>query len=154
MPLKFYAADRTVSAEELNSMGMDKLRAGNNIAAAGYFRKAITVDPSRKIYYNNLAAAYIRLEDYYKAEGQLLTAIAIDPDYTKALSNMSYVMFKTGRYSEAYSYYLRAKNSDPSYTEKRFERGRVLARLREQSLQNPDDKNLKKIILYLESKGE
>ena len=148
-----YSKER-LNADYLNSMGMQELSAGNNDTAAGYFRKAITADPSKKNYYNNLAAAYIRMNDYYDAEQQLAVALTIDPYYTKALSNMSVVLFKTGRYRESYEYYIRAKKSDPSYTTERFGKSRVLLRLKEESRRNPDDKNLKRIILQIESDGE
>ena len=144
-------AGRMLSADVLNSKGMSELKAGNNYAAAEYFRKAITADPSKKNYYNNLAAAYMRMHDYYNAEQQLYLAISLDPGYTKALSNMSVVLFRTGRYREAYEYYLRAKKTDPAYTAERFEKKRVLAGIKEQSRMHPDDENLKRIILYMES---
>ena len=64
---------------------------------------------------------------------------------------MSVVLFRTGRYREAYEYYLRAKKTDPAYTAERFEKKRVLAGIKEQSRMHPDDENLKRIILYMES---
>ncbi|NLV69065.1 MAG: tetratricopeptide repeat protein [Spirochaetes bacterium] len=143
-----------LNAEFLNSRGMHELEAGNNRGAAEYFLQAIKANPSKKNYYNNLAAAYIRISDFYSAEQQLSIAITIDPNYTKALSNMSVVMFRTGRYKEAYEYYKRAEQSDPSYTGERFEKKRVLARLKEESKRNPDDRNLKIIIRQIESSGE
>jgi len=148
-----YSKNR-VNADDLNRKGMQELAAGNNSSAAEYFRIAITADPSKKNYYNNLAASYMRMNDYNNAEQQLNIAIAIDPGYTKALSNMSVVLFKTGRYREAYEYYMRAKKTDPTYASERFEKHRVLARLKEQSKRNPDDHNLKKIILQIESGSE
>lgn len=148
-----FSKDR-LNADALNSKGMHELSVGNNSAAAEYFRQAIAADPLKKNYYNNLAAAYIRMKDYYNAEQQLKTALAIDPYYTKALSNMSVVLFRTGRYREAYEYYKRAEKSDPAYTNDRFEKKRVLTRMKEQSRENPDDENLKRIILQLEASGE
>lgn len=143
-----------LSADELNNKGMHELSAGNNGAAAEYFRQAIAADPLKKNYYNNLAAACIRMKDYYSAEQHLKTALAIDPNYTKALSNMSVVLFKTGRYREAYKYYKRAEKTDPLYTNERFEKNRVLSRLKEESSRNPDDQNLKLIIRQIESGSE
>lgn len=143
-----------VSAEELNSKGMQELSSGNNSAASVYFIKAIAADPSKKYFYNNLAASYMRNNDYDNAEQQLAKALKIDPDYTKALSNMSVVLFKTGRYRGAYEYYMRAKKSDPAYTAGRFERRKVLARLKEQSKKNPQDQNLKQMIRRLERESQ
>ena len=145
---------RGLTADDLNNKGMQELLSGNNSSAAEYFRKAIIEDPSKKNYYNNLAASYMRMNDFYNAERQLHIAIAIDPVYTKALSNMSVVLFKTGRYRNAYEYYIRAKNSDPLYTAERFEKNKVLTRLKEESRRNPEDQNLKRIILQLESSGD
>lgn len=148
-----YSKDR-LNADALNSKGMHELSEGHNSAAAEYFRQAIAADPLKKNYYNNLAAACIRMKDYYSAELYLKTALAIDPDYTKALSNMSVVLFRTGRYREAYEYYKRAEKSNPAYTNDRFEKNRVLTRMKEQSRENPDDENLKRIIMQLEASGD
>ncbi len=148
------AAWSNPAGDELNQRGMEELKSGNNAAAVDYFKKAIEKDPSRKHYYNNLAAAYMRMEDYGPAEQQLLLAIAIDPLYTRALSNMAVLCFKTGRYREAYGYYKKAKESNPEYTAERFDREKTLKRLRELSEKNPDDENLKKMIRYLEEGGE
>lgn len=148
-----YSKDNRTAAG-LNSKGMHELEAGNNSAAADFFTRAIELDPSVKYYHNNLAAAYIRMKDYAAAEKHLLIALNMDPGYTRALSNMAVVMFRTGRYSDAYNYYMLAKKSDPSYAEKRFERRKVLARLKELSAENPGDRNLKRIILYIESSEE
>ena len=139
------------TAAELNSLGMQELEAGNNTAAAVYFRQAIELEPAEKHYYNNMAAACIRTGDFASAEKYLLIALNMDPAYTRALSNMAVVMFRTGRYSEAYKYYNLAKKSDPGYAAQRFERKKVLLRLKELSAENPGDRNLKRIILYIES---
>lgn len=148
-----YTGER-LNAESLNSKGMHELEAGNNRAAAEYFLQAIKSDPSKKNYYNNLAAAYIRIRDYSRAEQLLSMAITLDPNYAKALANMSVEMFRTGRYKKAYEYYKRAEQSDPAYTGERFRKKRVLARLKEEAKSNPDDHSLKIMIKQIESSGE
>lgn len=126
------------------------LENGDNESASLYFMRAIAVDPSNKYYFNNMAASLMRRGDYAGAEKFLLCAIEIDDSYTRALSNMAVTLFHLGRYLESYSYYIRSLRSDSGYTESRFEKGRVEAAIKKLSGDRPQDKNLKRILEYLE----
>jgi Tfp pilus assembly protein PilF len=135
----------------LNDRGLDELRNGKPALAAGLFLKAISIDPSRKYFYNNLASAYMRMGEYLKAELYLKKSIALDNNYARALSNMSVTLFHLGRYRESYSYYLQSLKADPEYTEKRFEKNRVVKFIKKFSGSRPEDKTLKRINEYLDS---
>ena len=139
---------------DFNNRGMDELGKGNFSAAADYFLKAVSADPSQKHFYNNLASAYMRMGDYSKAEIYLKKSISLDKYYARALSNMSVTLFHLGRYRESYRYYLRSMKADPDYTGKRFERNRVILFIKNFSRSRPDDGTLKKINDYLDQDSE
>ncbi len=128
---------------------MNYLERGDTKTASGYFIRAIVLDPSNKYYCNNMAASLMRRGDYAVAEKFLFHAIAIDSRYSRALSNMAVALFHTGRYRESYSYYIRSLNSDREYTESRFERGRVKVAIKKIFRNNPNDKDLKRVVKYL-----
>ncbi len=138
-------------SSSLNRKGMDELRANHPDKAVEFFSKAISIDPGQKHYHNNLAAAYMRLNDYSKAEEQLKLSLLIDGNFATALANMSVTLFHLGRYKESYDYYRLAKKADSEYTEKRFNKKRVLSAVKKTSDEKPDDAELKRIMEYMES---
>lgn len=142
------------SSSSLNQKGMEELRSNHPDKAAEYFLRAITVDSKQKHYHNNLAAAYMRLREYAKAEECLKKSIELDSGYARALSNMSVTLFHLGRYRESYHYYLLTKKADSEYSEKRFEKKRVSLYIKKLSEVKPEDTELKKIKEYMESDAE
>jgi Tfp pilus assembly protein PilF len=130
---------------------MDELRGNNPAKAAEFFLKAIAIDPGRKHFYNNLAAAYMRMGEYSKAEEYLKISLSLDSNYARALSNMSVTLFHLGRYKESYKYYLLTKKADREYSEKRFEKKRVSSFINRLSEDKPEDEDLKKIKEYMQS---
>jgi Flp pilus assembly protein TadD len=130
---------------------MKELRSNNPYKAAEYFIQAISADPKQKYYYNNLAAAYIRLGEFVKAEEHLKKALELDGSYARALSNMSVTLFHQGRYLESYNYYLLTKKSDSEYSKKRFNKKRVSSYIKKLSEDNPEDTELKRIKDFVES---
>jgi tetratricopeptide (TPR) repeat protein len=146
-PLNVNADD----SSSYNQKGLNELQIDNLEAASGFFLQAISIDPSQKHYYNNLAAAYIRLREYAKAEESLKKALSIDANYVKALANMSVALFHLGRYMESYNYYIKSKRIDNKYIEGRFDKERISSSIKKMSLERPDDKELKKIRKYIDS---
>lgn len=137
-----------------NRKGMTELNCDRPDMAAEFFLKAISADPGKKHYYNNLAVAYMRMGEYLKAEEQLKMSLQLDGNYARALSNMSVTLFHLGRYGESYRYYFLSMKSDSKYTEKRFEKGRVASFIDKLSAAKPGDYRLKKIKEYFESETE
>jgi len=132
-----------------NQKGMNELYGNHPGKAAEFFMQAISIDPAQKIYYNNLAAAYMRLEEYSKAEEQLKISLKFDCNYARALSNMSVTLFHLGRYKESYNFYRLSKKADSEYTRKRFDKNRVSSIIKKTSDAKPDDEELKSIRLYM-----
>ncbi len=141
LSFNLFAADSSY----YNQRGLDELRAGSPEKAAEFFTRAVESDPLKKHYHNNLAAAYIRLGEYSRAELSLKNSLKLDGSYAKALSNMSVVLFHLGRYRESYRYYLKSKSADRDYTEKRFEPGRVSSAVNKLSSEKPGDRDLRRI---------
>lgn len=135
----------------LNQKGMNELHDNHPERAVEFFIRAIAAGPANKHYYNNLAAAYIRIGEYAKAEEQLKISIHIDGNYAKALSNMSLTLFRLGRYREAYTYYRLSKKADSEYTETRFDKKKVSSVIKKSSEEKPADGELKKIKEYIDT---
>lgn len=148
------ASGSEAEAKELNRDGLIELAGGNPGRASVFFRRAIKLDPSKKHYYNNMAVSLMKSGNYHDAEKYLKKAIVMDSNYTKALANMAVVLFHQRRFSESYKYYMLSKKTDPAYAENRFEKERVLRKLKDFSSQNPDDNEVKDIIDYLEKDSE
>jgi len=142
---------KTEDALFYNQKGLDELRSNNLTGAVDFFTRAIAIDPSQKHYYNNLAAAYIRLGKYNKAEENLKKSLSLDSNNAKALSNMSLTLFYLGKYRESYDYYTKSKKVDSKYTKKRFNKERMSSSVNKMSIERPDDEELKKIKKYLDS---
>jgi len=130
---------------------MEELRNNHPDKAAEYFVQAISIDPKQKHFHNNLAAAYMRLGEYAKAEEHLKISLELDGGYARALSNMSVTLFHLGRYRESYHYYLLTQKADSVYSEKRFEKKRVSSYIKKLSEGKPEDEELKRIKDYMES---
>jgi tetratricopeptide (TPR) repeat protein len=130
---------------------MEELQSNHPDKAAEYFIQAIAVDSKQKHYYNNLAAAYLRLGEYKKSEEHLNKALELDGSYARALSNMSVTLFHQGRYIESYNYYILAKKADSEYSKKRFNKKRVSLYIKKLSQGKPEDTALKRINDYIES---
>jgi len=139
-----------VEADKLNRSGLAELSGGNPGKASGFFIRALQRDPAQKHYYNNLAVSLMKMGNYTDAEKYLLKGLSLDRNYTRALANMAVVLFYQRRFYESYIYYLRSKKSDPVYADNRFKRERVLRKLKDIYSRNPDDDEVKEIIIYLE----
>jgi len=137
------------SDRALNSRGFALLGEKRCIEAAGYFRQAIALNPARKEYDNNLAAALMNQGDYAGARLSLESALALDAAYPRALATMAVCCFHLHRFRESYRYYRMAIEADARYAEERFDREKVRARVEDLSRKNPGDGSLRKIASYL-----
>lgn len=76
-------------------------QAGDLRSACSHLQKALRLYPSFVEAHNNLADAYIGLQQYEKAVVELRLAIAINPNVDVPYSNLSNALFSLGRYSES-----------------------------------------------------
>ena len=100
-------------------------RAGASLAeAAGYFQRAVELDPEYALAYVGLADTRMLLGDYgawsldemlSKAEPALDKALALNDQLAEAYASMGAIKTKTGEYAEAEAAHLRAIELDPNY---------------------------------------
>jgi len=100
-------------------------RAGASLAeAAGYFQRAVELDPEYALAYVGLADTYMLLGDYgawsldemlSKAEPALDKALELNDQLAEAYASMGAIKTKTGEYAEAEAAHLRAIELDPNY---------------------------------------
>ncbi|CAK5281064.1 unnamed protein product [Mycena citricolor] len=85
--------DRTVAhnaeaqaeeGERLKNLGNDLFRQGKYAEAAKMYNEAIEVNGTQTLYMSNLAATYLKLEDFDMAERAASTALLSDPKMVKA----------------------------------------------------------------------
>ncbi len=137
----------------LNKSGLDYLNRGEYEKAESCFKKAASMDRGNKYYCNNLAASCMRQGKFNEAYGYLSRCIALDVNYARALSNMAVTAFRLHKYRESYDYYLRSISADSGYTAVRFEKGRVMAMLRELLKDNPENSEYRDLLIILENGG-
>lgn len=70
---------RTVRAEALNEVGVERLKAGEYQAAARSFRDAIELDPNLIVVYNNLGTALMCAGDLQGARTTFTAVLKIQP---------------------------------------------------------------------------
>ncbi|HSV97071.1 MAG TPA: tetratricopeptide repeat protein [Spirochaetota bacterium] len=138
----------------LNARGIGYLRENDLEAAERCFSESIKKNPTIKHYYNNLAVTCMRRKEYARAYELLKKAVSMDPRYAKALSNMSITCFYLSRFYEAYGYYMQARNADRVYIDERFERSRVIERIKELQRENPGNDDYRKMLDRLRSQDK
>jgi tetratricopeptide (TPR) repeat protein len=150
------AAPSTADEDDvvLNIRGIGHLRKNDLAAAERCFSESIKKNPAVKHYYNNLAVTCMRRKEYARAYDLLKKAVSMDPQYAKALSNMSITCFYLSRFYEAYGYYLQARNADHVYIDERFERSRVIERIKELQRENPGNDDYRKMLDRLRSQDK
>lgn len=121
-------------AETWHLLGVVTHQMGNNDLALGYVRKAITLNPSALVYYNNLGEIYremgqlgrsikehelqagaavsfqlgvdfLRREMWEAAEPALRKAIQLGPDFAAAHAELAKVLASQGKFGEAMQIY-------------------------------------------------
>ena len=102
-------------------------QAGDLQSACAHLEKALQIYPNFVEAHNNLAAAYIVLQQYEKAAEQLRLTIAINPNVDVSYDNLSYALFSLGRYSEGEEAARHALQLNPLRNKTRYNLGRALA---------------------------
>ena len=94
-------------AREYCQEGRESQRIGNSSEALSFYQKAIAVDPSYALAYNDLGVIYDELGSPAQAEENYLRAIRIDPDCLSAYDNL--VLFYEGQGNFKRAGFYRAK---------------------------------------------
>jgi len=111
-----------------------------------YYSLAIKLDPSLAFVYNNIGVIYFACQKYKKAKEFYLEAIQRQAEYPKALINLAIVNFYLKNYKSSYQYFKKALSLNQEYIKKRFNEKKALKKLEEWAHQNPDDKDIQKML--------
>ena len=84
--------------------------------ALAHLQNAVSLDPSRAMYHNQLAVAYSKTGDTNAAINELNQALDIDPNCTKAQYNLGSLLYQGGQTNEAFGYFEKALDADPNHT--------------------------------------
>jgi len=99
--------------KEAKAAGNDKFKAGDWPGAIKDYSEAIKRDPEQSVYYNNRAAAYMKLMDFGRAMDDCKKAIEIDPKFIKAWGRKGNIEFFLKEYHKAMDSYKKGLELDP-----------------------------------------
>lgn len=102
------------------------IQSGNAARAAEILEKILERDPQDTNVLNNLASAYLELEDFRRMEELLLRAVRVDERQFAPHLNLAVCYLKTGRLDEASTHARRAVELAPTVGKAQFTLGRVL----------------------------
>lgn len=89
------------------------------------YEKAILLDPSYYLSYNNLGCAYVLKEEPYKAIAMLKDALKVAPGNKEALNNLGVAFFFAENPGKAKESLLAAHKADPGYDAPLFNLGKI-----------------------------
>jgi tetratricopeptide (TPR) repeat protein len=96
-------------------------------SASAHLEKAVRIYPDFLEAHNNLACAYVYLQEYEKALAELRQVIANNPNFDAPYNNLSSVFFSLRRFPEAEQAARYALELNPQRNALRYELGRALA---------------------------
>ena len=103
------ASSSDAKAAEINAtLGAHYLQQGEYQAAKAKLDKALLQNPRSPLVHNVMAALYLQLKVYDKAEFHFKRAIQIAPEYSEAQNNYGVFLCGKGRYREAEQQFLEA----------------------------------------------
>jgi tetratricopeptide (TPR) repeat protein/predicted Ser/Thr protein kinase len=115
--------DDRAQARALVDQAWGKMLAGDNQGALKECTKAIAVDPSYAVAYQNRASARLRMGDPRGAIEDFTRAIGLDPDYAAAYYNRGNARLKIGDPKAAIDDFTKAIEVDPSSADSFINRG-------------------------------
>jgi arylsulfatase A-like enzyme/Flp pilus assembly protein TadD len=100
--------------EALNALGIAYGEAGRAEDAARTFRRALEIDPTNGLAWQNIGTLELRAGDRRAAEASLRRALGIDDSLPGAHTTLGVVLAQTGRKSDAIDEWKRAVAASPS----------------------------------------
>ncbi|KAG6868431.1 hypothetical protein C0993_003108 [Termitomyces sp. T159_Od127] len=95
------AAERKARSEALKNTGNNLFQGGDYDAAVDAYQEAIDEYRATSVLYSNLAAAYLKLEQYDDAEYAATEALMLDPKMVKARYRRGLARKESGQYKAA-----------------------------------------------------
>ncbi|OQR99269.1 hypothetical protein ACHHYP_07103 [Achlya hypogyna] len=108
---------KEAKAEELKAAGNAALTGKDYVKAADLYKQAISFSadgPNSHIYYSNLGAAQMYLEQYEEVIASCENAIALNPNYGKAYSRLGSAFVQLEDFDAAIDAYQRGLEVDPT----------------------------------------
>jgi len=100
--------------EALNALGIAYGELGRSADAMRLFTKALELDPTNGLAYQNIGTLHLRAGDVAAAEKSLRQAVATDPSIPGAHTGLGVVLAQTGRRAEAIDEWKRAVELEPT----------------------------------------
>jgi predicted O-linked N-acetylglucosamine transferase (SPINDLY family) len=104
-------------AGALHLLGVMAHQAGQHAAAADFIGRAVAIDSSVPLYFNNLGEIYRILGRVEEAVTCCRRALQMQPDYVEAHYNLGVALQYQGKYREASACYRRALELHPEYAD-------------------------------------
>jgi stress-induced-phosphoprotein 1 len=99
--------------QEAKEKGNIAFREGNFAMAIEHYEEAIKRDPTNAAYFNNLAAALLKIGDFNSAKTQVMKSIELDKNYVKAWAKKGDIEFFMKEYHKAMDSYRRGLQIEP-----------------------------------------
>ncbi len=131
-----------------NKAGFINYKLGKMGPALKNYLSAVTLNSNLYFVYNNIGVTYSALKKYNKAKQYYLKAYNKKNKYPKVMVNLAVVNFYLKKYEEAFKWLKKALFSSEDYVKKRFDKKRAIKKLEEWVGQNPDDKDLQKMLKW------
>ena len=115
---KIIVKEETISHTEYFNEAESYLKEEKYNEAIDSYKKAISLDNTNKLYFNQLGVAMQRNGDQYGAISAFTRATEIDPDYYVAMHNLGHLKLKLGDYRKAIidiSKAIESNNTKPLY---------------------------------------
>jgi stress-induced-phosphoprotein 1 len=101
---------------EAKERGNTAFRDGNFSVAIAEYEEACKRDPTNASYFNNLAAALLKIGDFNGAKAQVTRSLELDPKYVKAWAKKGDIEFFMKEYHKAMDSYRKGLDLDPENT--------------------------------------
>lgn len=149
--INFDAISEDKRALLYNKAGFIYYKLNRTNEALNNYYKALRLNPELYFVYNNIGVIFFSLKNYRKAKEYYLKAYEKNKNYPKVLVNLAIVDFYLKNFVESYNWFKKALLCNRDYIQKRFNRKKALQRLREFVEQNPDNRELKRILKWAEN---
>ncbi|KAG5721401.1 RNA polymerase II-associated protein 3 [Termitomyces sp. T112] len=116
-----HAAQKKAKSETLKNAGNNLFQGGDYQAAAEAYQEAIDEYGATAVLYSNLAAAYLKLEQYDDAEDAATEALELDPKIIKARYRRGLARKESGQYRAALIDFKAVLEQDSTRTEARHQ---------------------------------
>ena len=128
-----------------SSLGFCYYRIADYERAEQHYLKALALDPTYSIAYNNLGVTCLKKDKSDMSKHYFEKAIRYDARNVKAMYNLGVAYFKKGHYFKVIRCYLKAKKMDAAYVKERGDNEKAKKEVNEALKKDPENNILKKV---------